>query len=233
MALVPANAAQELHKSSSKAQEGSHKLETELGQLRDARSGLEQQLLQAQGGGAAQGEHAEVDVTALQQNQRERLLARAEVLEANLEENVNELQCSKASAERLQQDNVRLYAKVKYLQEYSGSLPERDQSVTRYKSQYEDKNRFENNAWEQFTRREKNRGAMGRTEKMAYFVSTRLYATKFGRIVCIVYLASLHLLVMFLMWHISTGHLDFPGKSVGNVRGAIKRPHAHAAHSHE
>ncbi|CAB9499448.1 Protein CASP [Seminavis robusta] len=169
---------------------------------------------QAPQASAAATEKAEDDhsVATIVMAQRDRLRARCEALEAERDSFKRELQVQVQSAESLKSDNTKLYEKVRYLQNFSGTggnrggagfnklgANDRDLDLEALEQRYE----ASVDPFRQFGRSERQRKLkeMPPMERIVFVVAKTVLGTKAMRTALVAYVTCLHLLVFITTMH--------------------------------
>jgi len=157
----------------------------------------------ARSAGGARAEHSDSSMVKVLAGQRDRFKARAVELEEAVRQMRQQEQRWVAELEQLKADNLALYERIKYVQDYQG---EGDQTAAReamrkYGRQYEENI----NPFTEFSRREKDRGFkdMRMYERITLSGSRFLLANKYTRAGLFVYTLALHSLVFIVLWKMS------------------------------
>lgn len=134
-------------------------------------------------------------------SQRERFRLHNNELQAEnytLQQNIQQLQ---NDIDRMRGDNVKLYEKIKYLENYSPStriVMGDDITTKRYSNQYEDNI----DPFTSFSRKEKQRKYMNLSppEKMTLGISRMILSSKLGRTIFFFYMLFMHFLLYIILY---------------------------------
>ncbi|RSH91821.1 hypothetical protein EHS25_009191 [Saitozyma podzolica] len=153
-------------------------------------------------------------------SQRDRFRQRNAELEEELRKQFETISDLRAEIKSLQADNLKLYEKVRYMQSYRDSNPpiagpsgsnaaggagllngvmRREDEMGRYKDKYEESM----NPFEAFKGREAQRAiqALNPLERATFALTRAIIGNKRARSAFIMYTASLHLLIVFVLWN--------------------------------
>ncbi|RXK36992.1 homeobox protein cut-like [Tremella mesenterica] len=145
-------------------------------------------------------------------SQRDRFRQRNAELEEELRKQFETISDLRAEVKSLQGDNLKLYEKVRYMQSYRDTVPtagpsvglgsvmgRREDEMGRYKDKYEESM----NPFEAFKGREAQRAiqALNPLERAVFALTRAIIGNKRARSMFILYAASIHLLILFVLWN--------------------------------
>ncbi|KAF8307009.1 hypothetical protein DL93DRAFT_2119954 [Clavulina sp. PMI_390] len=172
------------------------------------------------------GSSADTSILPIVTNQRDRFRARNAELEEELRKQFETISDLRNDIKSLQQDNLKLYEKVRYMQSYRADDTQpastaADDSMNRYKSMYEERM----NPFEAFRGREQVRAvqALNPLERGVFILTRQILGNRRARIAFAVYAAALHLLVVVTLYECSSfgggGIAGSPVSKPGGVWG--------------
>lgn len=139
--------------------------------------------------------------------QRDRLRARCDAMEAERDSFKRELQVQVSTTESLKLDNTKMYEKVRYLQNFSGSSNalqqrarnDRDLDLEALEQRYE----ASVDPFRQFSASEKQRklNEMTSVERIVFMMARQLLGTKQARTTLFFYILGMHFLVFMTTYH--------------------------------
>merc|ERR1712166_453508 len=157
---------------------------------------------------AAEGEVDVEDVQTVLRRQRNLLRTRCDELHQEVNTSQKKLTVSTSEAERLKNDNMELFRKIKYLQSHASNgnatVDMEDGNLGVYRKAYEQNE----NPFSAFRSREKQEAlqSLNIAERMTHSGVNLIVNHKPARTLVFLYCLALHALVFMSLWHAAHGH---------------------------